>query len=305
MKKILLFLFLILSFSIVSKDISFEGEFPASLMEDIESAIIQNSEGRGESSFIVSSYSSDESRISFRINDSLIVIMAGENKDISQEVYASIENLLFYDSSLYQEGDVLDYIYKNSYSYSPSKENRAGTTISAVDTNGHVRGVFEVKGSYEGYDVLRPLYLDRALPGIALEDSGAWRYAISAAASFDFSDFAIWAEAGNTSWIYPFIPTFAAGYSTSEGKAFAGIGIEGYLFLNTVFPELKTTFIEEGRIGGSAFLTLGASSSGVSLGSMYSIYYEHRFLPYFLWRAGYTLLPSGRSGISLSIGGAF
>jgi hypothetical protein len=102
------------------------------------------------------------------------------------------------------------------------------------------------------------------------------------------------------------IPKLLAGinFSSSNIYAFAGLGVESYLFLNTVFPNVDNTFIQEGRVGANAFILLGSDGS-FRVDSLYSVFYEHRVLANLMWRVGYSNLPGSLSGLSLSIGGSF
>ena len=303
-----------MSFSLHSTEVSFEGDFPIGLDSIIEAALLANTDGRGDISFSVSNYSENSDASPYGKEISFDVTYAGkvhpivllDRNGLESAINQAIEDLLYYEDQLFRNGLAIDFIYKNSYSISSAEELKLGSTLNAIDTNGKVRGVFEVSSKYDEYDVLIPTYSDRLLPGIALESAGAYRYAFSASSSFDFSSFALWAEIGSTEFIYPMIPKLLAGinFSSSNIYAFAGLGVESYLFLNTVFPNVDNTFIQEGRVGANAFILLGADGS-FRVDSLYSVFYEHRVLANLMWRVGYSNLPGSLSGLSLSIGGSF
>ena len=303
-----------MSFSLHSTEVSFEGDFPIGVDSIIEAALISNTEGRGDISFSVSNYKENGdvsfggTEISFDVTYSGIVhpITVFSRDSLKISIDQAIEDLLYYEKGLFSDGLALDFIYKNSYSALSNGTSKLGSTFKAIDNNGNLRGVFEVSSKYGEYDVLIPLYSDGLLPGIELESAGSYRYAFSTAASLDFTSFAIWGEVGNTEYIYPMIPKLVAGIDFSKGNvyAFAGVGVESYLFLNTVFPKVENAFIQEGRIGANAFILIGADGS-FRIDSLYSVFYEHRVLADLMWRVGYTNLPGSLSGLSLSIGGSF
>lgn len=315
MKKLLLFIFLILSFNLFSMDISFEGDFPLHVQNAIEKALVANTEGRGNVDYKVSSYSEIREyslsgsvvyfTVSYGGKDYPVTALHQDGTSYEASIYDAIENLLYYEPLLQQEGGI-SYIFKNNYSVGHSDGNKKGTTVKAVDLSGNVRGVFELKDSYEGYDVLRPLYLDRVLPGLKTENISSSRYALTIASSLKFDNFSFWGEYGYTSLIYPMIVKGGMGASISKGSAyvFGAVGLEGYFYLNSALPSVGFTLIEEGRIGANAFLTTGVDK-GFRLDSLYSVFYEHRATPYLMWRIGYSVLPGAKAGISLSIGGSF
>lgn len=304
-----------MAINLYSLDISFEGDFPLHAKSAISSAISRNTEGRGVLDFSVSDYAETKEPglsgviVSFSLSygDGVKSVTAlwKDGASYDDAIDSSIENLLFYEPLLMKE-DGISFIYKNNYSIKHNPEYKLGTTINAVDLNGRIRGVFEVSDSFDGYDVLKPLYKDEILPGIKVEKASSSRYAVSAASSISFDSFAVWAEYGYTELIYPFIPKLNAGWSYSENSSyvFAGIGVEGYLFLNSAFPNANFTLIERGRIGANAFLTFGIDGS-FRLDSISNLFFEHRVTPCLMWRVGYAKLPGKASGISLSVGGAF
>ncbi len=308
MKKLVLFLLIFASFSICSMDISFEEGFPDETRLIIEEALIENTAGRGDISYSLHDYKEEDGRISFSISfdgkESTIVFPSDEEK-VQQSVSKEIRNLLFYEKGFSKEGLTLSYIYKDSYSaFAPSTLEK-GSLYRAVDDAGEPRAIFAVKGMEGQYALLRPLYEDRVFPGMRLESSSPWSYGISLASTMDFNGWALWAEGGNLSLLWPFTTKASIGalYESGAYYAFLGIGIEASLYLNDAFPLYSFTLIKEGRIGASSYLTIGGGSEGFALDALYSVFYEHRALPNLSWRVGYAVLPGMRGSISLSVGG--
>lgn len=315
MKRFLsLFLILLFTAALYSAEISFTADFPDSTASLIKKALEELSRGRGELSFELSAYSEQESSdgidrvISFTLSfeeksyDVQIPMKQGEEESA---IFNEIEAILFYEPLLMEEGDLLDYIYKGSYSFIPENDYRLGSYLILVDDDGRKRGSFEVSGQYSEALMLSPVWLDSPYPGMKLKKGSDWRYSLSFASSFTFRNMIASAELGYSSLLYPFIPKLSFVYSYENGNSlfYGGIGAEASIGLGKLF-NTGFTLIEEGRVGAGASLLLGGGS-GFAISAVLEAYYEHWILPELNWRLGYKMLPGKISGMMVSIGGTF
>lgn len=294
----------------------FTDDVPVKIKDVIQSAIEENNRGRDDIEFEISNYNyfvdhRDKIHLSFSLGfldkKLELSIVSDSDKALEKDIRKEISNALYYESSLYVSGDErLDYIYKNSFSFYPKNQYRKGTTLSAYDVKGKRQGVFEIKHTYTDIDELQPIYLSNIKPGLELRKSSAWHYTIYGATNFYASNLALGLEVGNTSLIYPIVPTLSLFYENKLGSysIYGGVGIEAYCDLND-FLHSSFTFIQEGRLGASASLLVGISDESWEYNGMYSIYYEHRLFPSFYWRVGYSKLPKLGRSLIFGIGGCF
>lgn len=293
--------------------------FPDTVPEDsrraIEESLGRISEGRIDAGFSVASYSEESIDDTFA---SSFVIQHEERsirieafgrgrKAFLEDIDKGIQDAFFYISEP-GSADVptLDYIYRDSYSSITLGSMRPGKRVAAVDLDGRTRGVFEAGSSYDDAVLLSPLYLNKPFPGMRLENRGSWMVDGSVSASIPFGSFEACISLGRTDLIYPLVPiiSVSASYSSGYFSIFGGVGIEGYLSLSRVF-RTSFTLIEEGRIGARALILAGYSKGGFAISSEYSLFYEHRALPFFFYRLGYQYRMEGKHGFMVSLGGEF
>lgn len=319
MRKLLLVSLLLMILSpLAASHIISDGTLPDDVLSSLSVSVGKETWGRGDLIAEASSYREEHFdddlilasfMLSYGEKEVLLEFSGSGRADLLESLEREIHNLLFYEESLYSDGDIiLGYALPASYSVSDDLGLRRGTRLNAIDSLGKTRAVFEVEETFPSATVLEPLYLDVPYPGMTLEKAGAWRVSASAATGFDFSspDILSMVSIGRTDLIYPFVPIISAAYRYSDGKnyAYGGIGIEAYLDIWRIFPDVSFTLLEEGRIGANASVLLGASDTGFDWIGVFSVFYEHRALPSFFWRLGYENM-QGKHMFLLSMGGDF
>ena len=297
---------------------AFDDSFPADIMAGIGGSLDACTEGRGSIDFILSGYSEDGETFPERIHASFCISYGDRSYTINasgvdrQELIAQIGeeiySMLYYEEMLLAPGLRLDYIYQSSYSMLCDTAYRSGMRFRAVDSDGDIRGIFDVSGRHDGVTTLDPVFLDNPFPGISLEPDGTWTAYGSAAMGFSFPSVDVVASAtiGKLDWIFPFIPTISFVYRYLDGVSYmyGGIGLAAVLNLNRIFPSVSFTLIQEGRIGADASLLLGGSTEGFDWKGRFSVFYEHRATPYFYWRIGYENF-QGTHMLMIGMGGDF
>lgn len=315
---ICLILVSIVAFPLLAAEIDSDGSLPPDVFSEFSVVADKETKGRKDISLMAGNYSerilSDNSiEASFLLSFSdkqILVEFFGEDREALLSSLAEvIHGILFYDESLYSDSETtLGYIIDGSYSFLSDQKFREGTRLRAVDSLGVTRGVFEVSANYDGAVSLDPVFIREPFPGMRLENAGEWKFTITASMGFDFSSLEAFGmiNIGRSDLIYPFVPILSFAYSYSSGKSryYGGIGLEAYLNLSRIFPSVSFTLIQEGRIGGSASVLIGGGADGFDWSSVFSIFYEHRMLPSFYWRAGYQNL-LGSNMLVIGFGGDF
>lgn len=317
-KLIAVFLIIVSVSALYASTVTPDDSFPDYALAAIGRSVDASTRGRGDLDVRVSSYSEDDGYFpdmlyaSFTVeygDVSTVINAVGHDTDeLSDAIEDEIHSLLFYEESLISPGLRLDYIHRGSYSFLSDGYFRKGTRFSAIDSDGRIRGVFEVSDSYPGAYVLSPVYLEDPFPGISLESEGEWTMFGSTAMGFAFPriDLTGSLSFGRTDLIYPFVPliSFLFRYDNGGMYWYGGLGMEAFLDIHRIFPSVSFTLIEEGRIGADASILLGYGPSGFDWKGRFSIFYEHRAASSFFWRIGYENL-QGSHMLMIGMGGDF
>lgn len=318
MRKLLFFLsVLLLLLPLNASHIISDGSLPADVLSSLASALGRETWGRKDIVLEASSYSEkvDDALIlsslmlTYSEKQVLLEFSGDGRNELLESLEGEIHNLLFYESSLYSDSDlILDYALPSSYSVDETLEYRRGTRLRATDSLGNTRAIFEVDEVFPSATLLEPVFLDSPYPGMALAKENAWKLSGSVAMGFNFPSPEITAivSLGRTDLIYPFVPIVSVAYRYADGVSYAygGLGLEAYVDFWRIFPRVRFTLIEEGRIGANASVLLGGSQNGFDWGAVFSIFYEHRATPEFFWRAGYQNM-MGEHMLLVSLGGDF
>lgn len=310
MKRFLVLLLAFIPVFLPASPVAADPSVPDDVLSVLSQAVERNTDGRGGLEVSASGYSEDGSYASLMLSyggkDILLEFYGNGRSELLSSLSEEVGNLLFYEESLYSDAPVrIDYILPGSYSFISRDHFRLGSALSAVDTNGRVRGRFLVGGIYDGAVLLDPVYLDDPFPGMVLAGEGEWKLIATASTAFDFrapEAFGM-VSLGRTDLIYPFVPIISLAYRFDSGMSYGygGVGLEAYLGLSGVFPSSRFTLVEEGRIGASASVLVGGGT-GFDWRSVFSIFYEHRASPAFFWRLGYVNL-QGTHMLSIAFGG--
>lgn len=323
MKKTLKAIAILIVFAAIglsAAEVAFDSSFPDEIKSTIGKAIEKNAKGRGDIVFSVSDYTFDDSGYDGMIYTSFILgfgdkelkieVLSASPRSQSDDIEREIKAALYYDESLFSDSSLkLEYIHRKNYSFSSDNHYRNGTSFHLVDTDGRIRGLFEVSNSFGNNYILRPYYMKNALPGIRLERSSSWRWNASFASDVFFRNFMVSLEVGNTSWIYPFVPklSFDLYYKNGSLYYYGGLGLEASFSFASLFST-SFTLVEDGRIGASAFLLLGYGRGEFSYGGVFNVYYAHSPIAYLEWRLGYEMILTDTKpvhAIYLSLGGTF
>ena len=295
-----------------------DGTLPADVLSSLAEDIGEETYGRGDLRFTASGYSESEEEngfteasmlLSFSGKEILLSFRGEDREALLESLGEETRSLLFYEPSLSSDGEMkLDYITGGSYSFLTDRSFRRGTRFRAMDTEGRIRGIFELAEPFGEAKTLKPVYVNHPYPGMSLVPGGNWKFTASGAMGFRFNEFTASGivSIGRTDLIYPFVPLISAAYVYDSGVhyAYGGIGIEAYLDLATIFPRVGFTLVQEGRIGGNASILLGGSSSGFDWSAVFSVFYEHNLSPSLHWRVGYQNL-LGEHMLAIGFGGSF
>lgn len=312
MKKFLLILFVSISFSSAFGAITYDSSVPDALISSFDREYRRAVDGREEIDVAITDYK--EERIEegiyitaeYKSGDSDIKLEGfGSSLDGSySSIASSLYSMLYYNKELYSnENMILEYAYNGNYSAKDTGFRR-GQRLALYDSNDKVRGIFLISDHYNDYDNLKPLYINKALPGMKLKRVSSFDWSLDYSLSLPIEEHYLAFTAGNTSWIYPFRPFVIASFSLDQlyrtYGVYGGIGLSAKASLSSMLP-FTFTMIEEGSIGADASLLFNFTDRRF-YGS-YTIYYEHRAFSFLSWRIGYTCTPSSFRAVTIGLGG--
>ncbi len=312
MKRFLLFLLVATSLASAFGAITYDSSVPDALIASFDREYKRAIDGRDEIDIAITDYEEEN------IEEGIYLIAkykAGEAEvrlegfgeaiaDAYSSIAGSLYSMLYYNKELYSnESMILDYAYNGSYS-AKATGFRRGQRLALYDSSDKIRGIFLISDHYNDYDNLKPLYINKALPGMKLKRVSSFDWNLDYSLSLPIEEHYLSFSAGNTSWIYPFRPFIIASFSIDQlyrtYGVYGGIGLSAKASLSSMIP-FSFTLIEEGSIGADASLLFNFIDRRF-YGS-YSIYYEHRAFSFLSWRIGYNFTPSSFKAITIGLGG--
>lgn len=312
MKKFLLFLFISISLSSAFGAITYDSSVPNNLVSSFDREYKKAVDGRDEIDVAISCYEEEMLEEGVYL---IAIYKAGDDEvklegfgssidDAYRSIASSLYSMLYYNKALYSnESMVLDYAYNGNYSVKDTGFRR-GQRLALYDRDDKVRGVFLISDHYDDYDNLKPLYINKALPGMKLKRVSSFDWNLDYSLSLPIEEHYLSFSVGNTSWIYPFKPFVIASLSIDQlyrtYGIYAGIGLSAKASLSSML-HFSFTLIEEGSIGADASLLFNFVDR--KFYGSYSIYYEHKAFSFLSWKIGYTYSPSSFRAITIGLGG--
>ncbi len=235
--------------------------------------------------------------------------LVSNKKQLKKELEIEIERALYFDE-LTSNINPEFYIIDGTYVYHMDSDDGLvrGQMLKAVDQTGKKRGLFVLGSKVDEIAFLSPVYINNVLPGLSLKKASNFRYLLKGGVAFNPVSYYFGLDVSYTKYTYPFTPTigFALERNGGDTNLYLSAGAEAFLSLNTLFPKVRFTLIENGRIGAGANFLVGINLNGVfQTDSTFSVFYEHSPVYSFFWRVGYSLMPGNKDGISFGIGGIF
>lgn len=234
--------------------VTISNSIPEKYADVLKKALEDNLKGRGGNATVTHFFQEEEDGLvsfSFTLDD----------KEFSSTVAPAflaeeVSNMLFYERSLYADGEVLDYVYSNSYSFTPEGSYHVGDVLKAFDQDGRTRGTFYVDKIYENAVVLRPLYLADVRPGMKLEKAFPLRFSIFASTDFKLLRKNVEVFFQYPTVTYPVHPTLSLVMDEQNGKSIMalGFGVGSDFSFASLFPEAFSLLRNASLRGDAEFL---------------------------------------------------
>jgi len=312
MKKILLFLFLFVSLTGIFGAITYDSPVPDALISSFDREYRRAIDGREELEVAIADYREEQIEegiyitAQYKAGEESVRLegFGGSLDDAYSSIAGSLYSMLYYNKELYSNDSmVLEYAYNGNYS-AKATGFRRGQRLTLYDSNDKVRGIFLISDHYNDYDNLKPLYINKALPGMKLKRVSSFDWNLDYSLSLPIEEHYLSFSVGNTSWIYPFRPFVIASFSLDQlyrtYGVYGGIGLSAKASLSSML-HFSFSMIEEGSIGADAALLFNFTDR--RLYGSYTIYYEHRAFSFLSWKVGYTFTPSSFRAVTIGLGG--
>ncbi len=251
-KKLIAFISIfILSFSLFAT-VSFSSDVSDDLRARIEKYTREAVGDREELDIVYSDITEVDNTVSLTVSfcdKSVRIETLYENLD------KEIDSLFFYEENLFEEGPVLDYIYKDSFSSISLVGARRGQNYRIAGTSGKTEGLLRVENVYDGAVAFRPYYLSSPLPGMRLERINDFSLSLKLFSNLSFTSYGGSLSFDCSSLIYPLIPfaRFALVRYSGLNFYYALLGLRAEFNLASVWSDIPVirnfTFSGEFSLG--------------------------------------------------------
>lgn len=236
-KKLIAFVSLfIFSFSLFAS-VSFSSDVSDELCSMIEEYTRNAVGDRKELDIVYSDITEEDGTISLTVSfaDKTVRI-----ETLIENLDDEIDSLFFYEENLYEDGAVLDYIYKDSFSSVSLSGARPGQNYRVSGTSGKSEGLLRVESVYDEAVSLRPYYLSSPLPGMKLERISDLSLSLKLFSNLRFTSYGGSISLDYSSLIYPLIPFMKFSLVRYSGLNFyyALLGLRAEFNLASVWADI-------------------------------------------------------------------
>ncbi len=236
-KKLIAFISLfIFSFSLFAS-VSFSSDVSDELRSRLEEYTRNAVGDRKELDIVYSDITEEDGTISLTVSfaDKTVRI-----ETLIENLDDEIDSLFFYEENLYEEGAVLDYIYKDSFSSVSLSGARPGQNYRVSGTSGKSEGLLRVESVYDEAVSLRPYYLSSPLPGMKLERISDLSLSLRLFSNLSFTSYGGSVSLDCSSFIYPLIPFMKLSLVRYSGLNFyyALLGLRAEFNLASVWADI-------------------------------------------------------------------
>lgn len=258
--------FLLISFILLPlfSSVTIEGEISSDLKDRLVSYVEKAIGDRREIDVVISEVVKGEDELTFTVsyND-----VTKEIKTREEYLEEDILSLFYYEESLFEEGERLDYIYKNSFSSVTATKARKGSNWVVIGSSGKSEALLRTTEVYEDVIVMRPYFLSSPLPGMKIKRINDSSLSLKAFSTLTFLRYGASLSLSYSSICYPFIPFIqVAAVRNTSGvfSYYALIGVSASFALSSVWPDIPVirnlSFKGEAALGAlySTSLSYGA-----------------------------------------------
>ncbi len=236
-KIILLLVVFILSFPVFSS-ITYDRTVPEELKTRIDSAYEKARGDRRDLDITISDANVDNKILSCSISyDGKSVAFVSPLEYLEEE----IDSLFFYEESLFESGERLDYVYKKSFSSITLENAKRGDNYRLIGHSGRTEGLFQVDEIYSEAVLLKPYFLSSSvLPGMRLDKINDFSVYLRFFSTLKFNKVGVSFSFSSSSILYPLSPFIGGAIikDSSSQAIFMLIGISGRFNFSTYFPQV-------------------------------------------------------------------
>lgn len=276
MKKILLFLAVFILAVPLFSSVTFSGDVDENVRERFTGAVEKAIGERKERAVTVSDYREEDGVIYCTLS------FSGKSIDfVSPEEYfeSNIDSVFYYEESLYEDGEILDYIYKGTFSSISLLQPKRGENYVVRTASGKAGALLLVESVYDNGVMLSPLYLSTVLPGMKMERVNDFSLSFNGFTDKTLRSYGASISLSYSSLCYPLEPFFEVAWIGGKNSAYyALLGFSSTFSLGSVWPGIPV--IRNIRVTGDA--AVGAAySSSLKLSGKYGISLSYAFTRYF------------------------
>ena len=276
-----------------------EGEVSEDLREKLTLCVEKALGDRKELETVISNVREEDRALSFTVS------YDGKSKEIETEreyLDEDMKSLFYYEESLFEDGERVDYIYNNSFSSVTAGKARKGTNWAVIGTSGKTEALLRTTEVYDGVIVMRPYFLSSPLPGMRVKKINDFSLSLKAFSTLTLKNYGASLSLSVTSVSYPIIPFIQVAVLRNASGVFsyyALLGINASFYLSSVWPDIP--LIRNLSLSAEASLG-GIYSTSFSWGAEWAFDCTYTFSRIFSLSLGLVNY-SGENYFSLTLGG--
>lgn len=299
MKRIISLLLICFILFPLFSSVTIAGGVSTALEEELVSYVEKAVGNRMEPSVVISDVREDEDGLSFTISYN------GKTKELKTErqyLEEDIHSLFYYEESLFEEGERLDYIYNNTFSSITALKAGRGSNWAVIGFSGKTEALVMATEVYDDAIVMRPYYLSNPLPGMKMKRINDFSLSLRTFSTLTFLRYGASLSLSYSTICYPLIPFIQVAAVRNAGGVFsyyALLGASASFSFSSVWPEKRV--IRNMSIKGE--VALGALySTSLTYGVEWGLDVTYTFSRIFSLSFGLVNY-SGVNYYSLSLGG--
>lgn len=239
----------------------FSSDVPEDVRERLSREVETAIGNRNETEVTIENFSEEDDIFSFTLSygeKSVSVVTPSEY--LSGEIKA----VFYYDESLFEEGERLDYIYRGEFSSVTMNGAKRGQNYALVGEDGKTEALLVVDAVHDDAVSFKSGYSVSPLPGMKIERINDFSLSLRAFSSFDFTLFGGSLSLSYSTFCYPVTPFVQAAVIYDGAMQYhVTAGLSASFFFSSVWPSVP--FVKNLRLDGEFSLgVMYGRSSAVS-----------------------------------------
>lgn len=238
MKRIKVLLLVCFTLLPLFSSVTISGEISSSLNESLLSYVEKAVGNRKELDVVIENVNEEEDSLSFTVSYDGKIREINTKREYLKEDIAS---LFYYEESLFEEGERLDYIYNNSFSSVTALKARRGSNWAVIGSSGKTEALLRASEVYDEAIVMRPYFLSNPLPGMKIKRINDFSLSLKAFSTLTFLRYGASLSLSYSSICYPLIPFMQVAAVRSVSGVFsyyALLGVSASFSLSSLWPDI-------------------------------------------------------------------